>query len=59
MRASVGEYLRGADYTGIAKTYSFTETGNLDAGPEAVYVYEWSTPDEDFVSLGPASDLIE
>ncbi|MGH2774881.1 MAG: branched-chain amino acid ABC transporter substrate-binding protein [Actinomycetota bacterium] len=59
VRASVVEYMRGANYTGITKTYQFTETGNLDAGPEAVYVYEWSTPDEDFVSLGPASDLIE
>lgn len=59
VRTSVVEYMRGANYTGIAKTYQFTETGNLDAGPEAVYVYEWSTPDEDFVSLGPASELIE
>jgi branched-chain amino acid transport system substrate-binding protein len=59
VRASVVEYLRDANYTGITKTYQFTETGNLDVGPEAVYVYEWSTPDEDFVSLGPASELIE
>ncbi|MPZ90321.1 MAG: ABC transporter substrate-binding protein [Actinobacteria bacterium] len=59
VRVSVVEYLRDANYTGITKTYQFTETGNLDVGPEAVYVYEWSTPDEDFVSLGPASELIE
>ncbi len=59
VRASVVEYLRGASYEGIAKTYAFTETGNLDIGPEGVYVYEWSSGDEDFVSLGPASELIE
>jgi hypothetical protein len=47
------------NYEGIAKTYTFTETGNLDIGPEGIYIYEWSDQDEDFVSLGPASELIE
>jgi len=59
VRAAVVEYLKGASYEGIAKTYSFTETGNLDIGPEGIYVYEWSDADEDFVSLGPANELIE
>jgi len=59
VRAAVVEYLKGASYEGIAKTYSFTDTGNLDIGPEGIYVYEWSDQDEDFVSLGPANELIE
>jgi branched-chain amino acid transport system substrate-binding protein len=59
IRASIVEYLKGANYQGIAKTYSFTETGNLDIGPEGIYVYEWSDQEEDFVSLGPANELIE
>jgi len=58
VRAAVVEYLKAASYEGIAKTYSFTETGNLDIGPEGIYVYEWSDQDEDFVSLGPANELI-
>jgi branched-chain amino acid transport system substrate-binding protein len=59
IRTSVVEYLRDADYQGVAKSYSFLETGNLDIGPEGIYVYEWSDEDEDFVSLGPANELIE
>jgi branched-chain amino acid transport system substrate-binding protein len=59
IRAQVVEYLKGADYQGIAKNYSFEDTGNLEIGPEGIYVYEWSDQDEDFVSLGPANELIE
>jgi branched-chain amino acid transport system substrate-binding protein len=59
IRASIVEFVAGASYEGIAKTYSFTDTGNLDIGPEGVYIYEWSDEDEDFVSLGPANELIE
>jgi branched-chain amino acid transport system substrate-binding protein len=59
IRASIVEYMQGADYQGIAKNYVFTETGNLEIGPEGIYVYEWSDEDEDFVSLGPANELIE
>jgi len=59
IRASIVEFVAGASYEGIAKTYSFTDTGNLDIGPEGVYIYEWSDEDEDFASLGPANELIE
>ena len=59
IRAAVVEGMAAMNYEGIAKTYVFTETGNLDIGPEGIYVYEWSDADEDFVSLGPASELIE
>jgi branched-chain amino acid transport system substrate-binding protein len=59
IRAGVVEYLQGVTYEGITKTFTWTETGNLDVGPEGIYIYEWSSPDEDFASLGPASELIE
>jgi len=59
VRAAIVEGMAAMNYEGIAKTYAFTETGNLDIGPEGIYVYEWSDADEDFVSLGPASELIE
>ena len=59
VRAAIVEGMAGMSYEGIAKSYAFTETGNLDIGPEGIYVYEWSDADEDFVSLGPASELIE
>ena len=59
IRAAIVEGLAGISYEGIANSYAFTETGNLDIGPEGIYVYEWSDADEDFVSLGPASELIE
>jgi len=59
VRAAIVEGMAAMNYEGIAKTYAFTETGNLDIGPEGIYIYEWSDADEDFVSLGPASELIE
>ena len=59
VRAAIVEGMAGMSYEGIAKSYAFTETGNLDIGPEGIYVYEWSDADKDFVSLGPASELIE
>jgi branched-chain amino acid transport system substrate-binding protein len=59
IRAAVVEGLAGISYEGIAKSYTFTDTGNLDIGPEGIYVYEWSDKEKDFVSLGPASELIE
>jgi branched-chain amino acid transport system substrate-binding protein len=59
VRAAIVEGMAGMNYEGIAKTYQFTETGNLDIGPEGIYIYEWSDQEEDFVSLGPASELIE
>ena len=58
IRTALVEFIAGSSYQGITKTYTFTDTGNLEIGPEGVYVYEWSNEDEDFVSLGPASELI-
>ncbi len=48
-----------ANYEGVAKTYSWEESGEFVGGPEDIWVYEWSNDEENFVSLGPASDLIE
>ena len=58
IRSSLVEFIKTSDYQGITKSYTFTETGNLEIGPEGVYIYEWSDEDEDFVSLGPAAELI-
>jgi branched-chain amino acid transport system substrate-binding protein len=48
-----------ANYEGVAKTYSWEESGEFVGGPEDIWIYEWSNADENFISVGPASDLIE
>lgn len=59
IRQTVIDGLRGLDaYEGITKTYTFLDTGNLDIGPEGIWVYEWSDKDGDFIALGKESELI-
>jgi branched-chain amino acid transport system substrate-binding protein len=48
-----------ANYEGVAKTYSWEESGEFVGGPEDIWIYEWSNDAGNFVSLGPASELIE
>ena len=59
VRAAVVEAFDTADYEGVAKTYSWEESGEFIGGPEDIWIYEWSNEEENFVSLGPASDLLE
>ena len=60
---AVREYVVGifdeANYEGVAKTYSWEESGEFVGGPEDIWIYEGSNEDENFVSVGPASELIE
>jgi branched-chain amino acid transport system substrate-binding protein len=59
-RSAIVDFLRAADgYAGITKHYTFSETGQVEIGPDGVWVYEWSQRDGDFVALGPASELIK
>ena len=44
-------------YEGVAKSYSWDDTGEFEGGPEDIWIYEWSNKEENFVSLGPASEL--
>jgi branched-chain amino acid transport system substrate-binding protein len=58
-RQTVVEFLENVQgYQGITKSFTFEESGNVELGPEGIYVYEWSDQDKDFVSLGAASELI-
>ncbi len=43
---------------GIAKAYSWDDTGEFEGGPEDIWIYEWSNKEENFVSLGPAAELL-
>jgi branched-chain amino acid transport system substrate-binding protein len=59
VREAVLGHLRDlGGYQGITKKYSFSETGQVEIGPEGVWIYEWSNKDGDFVAVGPASELI-
>lgn len=59
VRAAVVGYLSGVQgYAGITKQYTFADNGQVEIGPEGVWIYEWSQRDGDFVAVGPASELI-
>ena len=59
VRAHVVEAFQNAEgYEGVAKTYEWEDTGEFVGGPEDVWIYEWSNEEENFVSLGPASELL-
>ena len=59
VRAHVIEYFANADgIEGVAKSYSWEDNGEFVGGPEDIWVYEWDDEAGDFLSLGPASDLL-
>lgn len=59
VRAAVVEAFTSAEgYEGVAKGYSWDDTGEFEGGPEDVWIYEWSNEAENFVSLGPAAELL-
>ena len=59
VRAHVVEYFQNAEgLEGVAKAYSWDDTGEFEGGPEDIWVYEWDNNEENFVSLGPASELL-
>ena len=46
------------DYEGIAKTYSWNDDGEFEGGPGDIWIYEWDAKADNFVSLGPAEELL-
>ncbi|MGH2789441.1 MAG: branched-chain amino acid ABC transporter substrate-binding protein [Actinomycetota bacterium] len=59
VRAHVVEYFQNAEgIEGVAKSYSWEESGEFVGGPEDIWVYEWDDAEGNFVSLGPAAELL-
>ena len=59
VREFVVNIFKEADgYQGVAKTYSWEDTGEFKGGPEDIWLYKWSNKAKNFVSIGPAADLI-
>jgi branched-chain amino acid transport system substrate-binding protein len=59
VRAHVVEHFAAAEgYEGIAKSYSWNDDGEFEGGPGDIWIYEWDDKTGNFVSLGPAEDLI-
>lgn len=59
VRAHVVQYFDDADgYQGIAKAYSWNDDGEFEGGPGDIWIYEWDAKAKNFVSIGPAADLI-
>jgi branched-chain amino acid transport system substrate-binding protein len=60
VRARVLDFFtRTEGYRGITKSYTFADNGQVEIGPEGIWVYEWSQKGGDFVAVGPASELID
>ena len=59
VRQAVVDYFDSADgIEGITKAYSWNDDGEFEGGPGDVWIYEWDSKAKNFVSLGPASELI-
>ena len=59
VRAHVVEHFAATEgYQGIAKAYSWNDDGEFEGGPGDIWIYEWDSKAKNFVSLGPASELI-
>ena len=54
----VTAFTEAEGFEGVAKSYSWDDTGEFEGGPEDVWIYEWSNEEENFVSLGPAAELL-
>ena len=59
VRKAVVDYFAAADgIEGFTKAYSWNDDGEFEGGPGDVWIYEWDTKAKNFVSLGPASELL-
>lgn len=55
----VVEYFQNADgIEGVAKSYTWEESGEFVGCPGDIWVYEWDDAEGNFVSLGPAAELL-
>ena len=55
----IDHFNEAEELQGVAKTYTWEENGEFVADPlEDIWIYEWSNEEEDFVSVGPASEVI-
>lgn len=59
VRQHVIDFFDSAEgFEGVAKAYTWDETGEFQGGPDDIWLYEWDDEEGNFVSLGPASDFI-
>ncbi|MFN2593407.1 MAG: branched-chain amino acid ABC transporter substrate-binding protein [Actinomycetota bacterium] len=60
IRGDIVSYLQGLNAAqGITKTYTFDDKGEVVVDPlKDIWVYKWSDAAKDFVSIGPASQVI-
>lgn len=53
VRSGVVEYLDGVDgYAGVTKDYTFDDNGQVEVGPEGIFVYEWDDAVGNFAIIG-------
>jgi branched-chain amino acid transport system substrate-binding protein len=45
-------------FEGVAKSYTWSDVGEFEGGPDDIWIYEWDTKEKNFVSIGPAAELI-
>jgi hypothetical protein len=60
VRKAVVDYFAAADgIQGITKAYSWNDDGEFEGGPGDVWIYEWDMKAKNFLSLGPAAELLK
>jgi len=60
IRSGLIEYLDGVEgFEGIIKNYTFDDNGQVEVGPEGIYVYEWSDAKKNFAILGSVDELVK
>jgi hypothetical protein len=60
IRGDIVSNLKGLNAAqGITKTYTFDDNGEAQIDPlKDIWIYKWSDAAKDFVSLGPAAQVI-
>ena len=59
VRAHIVEHFDAAEgIEGVAKSYSWNDDGEFEGGPGDIWIYEWDQAEGNFVSVGPAEELI-
>ena len=59
VRQHVVDHFHAAEgFEGVAKSYTWGDDGEFEGGPEDIWIYEWSNDEGNFISIGPAADLI-
>jgi len=60
IRAGLIDFVDGVEgFKGVIKNYTFDDVGQVEVGPEGIYVYEWDEAEGQFAVLGSVEELVK